>query len=179
MEVREIKKAASTIFMLGFFVGIIYSNVFAKEYIFSTGIFSDYFFEQYSVHMINDKDYLFFIMRIRLLPLFVVGIASCTKYKKLVASILILWTGFSSGLLFTAATLKLGLRGIVLCIAGILPHYICYIASYSILVIYMYTYPNNRWNYTKVMSLIIFILLGIISECYINPVIIELFIKMF
>jgi len=89
-----------------------------------------------------------------------------------------LWTGFSGGIIFTASTFKLGLKGIGLCIVSILPHFILYIAAYVILILYLYTYPNMKWNGTKTMSIIIFTMLGIISECYINPVMLEMYIDL-
>jgi len=179
LEVRDIKKAASSIFMLGFFTGIIYVNVIAKTYVASMGIFSDYFLEQYSVNHLDTKEYLFYILQIRIIPLLILSIAGCTKYKKTASSIFLLWTGFSGGIIFTAATFKLGIKGIGLCIVSILPHFILYIAAYVILILYLYSYPNIKWNSTKTMSVIIFIMTGIVSECYINPVILEIFIDLF
>lgn len=178
VEVHEVKKVASAIFMLGFLVGIIYVNVFARNYVVSMGVFSDYFLNQYSVKTIETKEYMFYIMKLRLFPFLLLAIGSSTKYKRMSAAIFVLWTGFSGGVIFAASVLKLGFKGVGLCIIGMLPHFICYIASYTVILLYLFAYPNLRWNSTKSMSVIIFILLGIISECYINPVILEMFINL-
>ena len=90
------------------------------------------------------------------------------------AGLFIIWTGFSFGLIITAAVLKLKLIGIIFCLASILPHFICYIGGYLMLLLYNMLYPESRWNGTKTFSFIIFLLLGIISECYINPGLMDL-----
>ena len=177
MEVRDVKVTASGIFMLGFIAGIIYVNVFAKSYVISMGIFCDYFLEQYIVNQIDTKEYMFYILKIRVLPLMILCIAANTKYKKIIACLFLLWTGFSGGLIFTAAVMKLGMRGIGLCITGLLPQFVCYAVLYAMIVLYLFTYPNTRWNGTKTMSVIIFMLLGIVSECYMNPVILQIYMN--
>jgi len=178
VEVRDVRITASGIFMLGFIAGIIYVNIFAKAYVVSTGVFSDYFLEQCSVNQIDTREYMFYIIKIRVLPLLILGIAANTKYKKFAASLFLVWTGFSGGLIFTTAVLKMGIKGIGLCVVGVLPQFVCYVVLYTVLLLYLFTYPNTRWNSTKTMSITIFMMLGIISECYINPVILHVFMNM-
>lgn len=178
MKIQEVKKILIVLFMVGFLSGIVYANLFAKPYIVSMGIFSDYFLEQFSSVNINIDEYFCYIFRMRIAPLIFLGIAGCTKYKKIIGSVWILWTGFSCGIILTTAVLKLNIKGIVLCLTGILPHFVCYIAAYIIVLLYLFTYPEIRWNNSKTISIILFMLLGLVSECYINPVLMEIIIKM-
>ena len=177
LRVWEVKRLSLVLFMLGFFVGIIYVNVFARNYMISVGIFSDYFLEQYSKHVIRIDEYFLRVIQIRIFPITVLGILAGTNYKKLAGSIYILWTGLLFGMLLTTAVLKLGIKGVVLCLIGVLPHYICYVSAYAMILIYMITYPDVRWNSSKTISMIIFMMLGIITECYINPVLMDIFMK--
>lgn len=177
MSIQNVKKVLLGLFMFGFLVGIIYANLFAKAYILSMGIFDDYFLSGYRGTDLNTGEYIFYIARIRMIPVFLLGIAMCTNFKKIAGGICLIWTGFSGGLILTSSVLKMGIKGILLCLIGIIPHYICYIAAYLMLLLYIFTYPDIRWSGTKSVSFLLFLLLGIISECYINPVLMDIFIK--
>ena len=170
----DIRKILSVLLLTGFFSGIIYGNLCAKEYILSLGIFNEYFLEQYSGVRLNTEEYIWYIIRIRMTTIAFLILAGCTKYKKMIVGMFIIWTGFSFGLIITMAVLKLKIQGVLLCLISVLPHFICYIAGYMILVLYYLSYPNSKWNGVKTICFISFLLLGIITECYINPVIMEI-----
>ncbi len=76
------------------------------------------------------------------------------------------------------AVMQLGIKGILLCIAGILPQGIFYAMGYGMLLTYWFRYPNSRWNRAKLLFVIIMFLAGIILETYANPVLVKLIIKM-
>lgn len=177
MRVLEVKRLSLVLFMLGFFSGIIYVNIFARNYMVSVGIFSDYFLEQYSKYALHIDEYFWHVIQIRIFPVIVLCILAGTNYKKVAGCVYILWTGLLVGILLTTAILKLGIKGILLCLIGVLPHYICYVSAYAMILIYMITYPDVRWNSSKTISMIIFMMLGIITECYINPVLMDIFMK--
>lgn len=179
MKRQEIKKLILVIFMCGFLAGILYVNMIARSYIVSMGILSDYFLEQFAENNLNTWEYMWYLLKLRVIPVILLLMLWTLRVKRIAAACLLLWTGFSSGLFLTAAVLKLGLKGILLCMIGILPHFICYIVVYGIILIYIFTYPDTRWNQTKSVCMVLFLLLGIISEYYVNPVLINIFIKAF
>lgn len=177
MRIQEVKKVFAFFFLLGFFVGIIYVNLYAKTYITSMGIFSDYFLEQFSGENLHVEEYIVFITGVRVFPILFLAILSGTRHGKAAGSVYLLWTGFSGGLILTTAILKLNVKGIFLCLVALMPHFICYIAAYIMLLLYIFTYPDVRWNHSKTVSMILFILMGIITECYLNPVLMDIFLK--
>ena len=77
-------------------------------------------------------------------------------------------------LILTAAA---GIKGIVLCVIAVMPQGVFYILSGILLFEYMLEYPVVRWNSGKTIKLIMLVLLGMITECYVNPVIIRMFLK--
>lgn len=178
VKVQEIKKITTIIITLGFLGGILYVNMFAKNYVLSMGIFSDYFLSQYAGNSIKIDEYIWYILRIRILPIMIMIIIGNTCYRRIAGTIFILWTGFLSGVILSTAVLKLSIKGVVLCVISVLPHFICYVAAYAMLLVYSLTYPNTKWNKTKTISLILFVMLGIISECYINPVLLDIYIDL-
>ena len=178
LSIQDVKKITCISFMFGFLLGIIYSNLIAKECIISTGLFDDHFIQNFSGNELNISLYIWYIIKLRIIPFLLLIVTLNTRYRRILSSIFLVWTGFSCGLILTAAILKLGIKGIGLCIVGSSPHFVSYITAYMMLFIYAFTYPAIKWNSTKTVSIILFILLGIITEVYINPVLMDIFIKM-
>jgi len=164
--------------MTGFLSGIIYINVFAKQSYLSMGIFDTYFLEQYSVSGFNTSNYIFYISKIRIIPVITLAILAATNLKRIAGICWLLWTGFSCGLILTTAVLKMGIRGIILCILAMFPHFICYFMVYLILIMYMFSFPVTKWNHSKTIYMALFLLLGIITECLFNPVVMDLYIRL-
>ena len=177
MRIQENGKHFALYYMLGFCAGILYANLFAKEYIISMGILSEYFLKQYSADDIETAEYLWYVVRIRMAPVLLLGALGCTRLRKGVVAAFILWTGFSSGLLFTSAVIKMGVKGIILCLIALIPQFLFYAAGYLALLWYLYTYPQIRWNLTKTVIFLLLLAVGMLLECYVNPVLMQLFIR--
>lgn len=173
VRIQEVRRLLLMIFMSGFLAGIIYANVIARTYIMSMGILDDYFLEQYAGRNLNSNQFLWYIIQIRFLPLVFLLFPGNIKIRRIIGFVFVLWTGFSCGLVFTMAILKLGEKGILLCAGSVLPHFICYFVTYTTVLLGLYIYPEYKWNSSRVVSTVLFFLLGIVSECHINPVIMD------
>ena len=173
MKIQENKRFLVLFCMLGFLIGIVYANLMSKEYIMSMGIFNEFFLNQYSQAEISVQEYLWYVVRIRVMP----AVLGCTKLRRGVAAGFLVWTGFCGGMIMTAAVLKMGIKGLILCLIALAPHFVFYIAGYLILLWYLFTYPESRWNLSKTVSMGLFLAVGILLECYVNPIIMELFLK--
>ena len=164
--------------LAGFVGGILYANMGARYYILATGIFSDYFLEQYVQAEISTQDYFWYILSVRVGLLAFVGLLGQVKrIRRWIVTAALVWTGFLGGLFFTAAVIKLGPMGIVFCMSAILPHVLFYIAGYGIVLWYFYSYPNAGWNSAKTIGTILTIGVGIISESYLAPIFLKIFLK--
>lgn len=105
------------------------------------------------------------------------GLCGKSGVRRLTAAGILLWTGFAAGILSVAAVLRMGLCGMLLCIAGIFPQYIFYVPAYLLLIRYYYRYPQSEWNGTKTGFTVMMIVAGILSEVYLNPGIVRWFVK--
>ncbi|MGN1167689.1 MAG: stage II sporulation protein M [Lachnospiraceae bacterium] len=177
MKIRENKKLFVFYYMLGFFAGILYANFQSKDYIASMGIFNEYFLSQYGVADIDVVNYLWYVTKIRVTPVILLSALGSTRIRKAAVTVFLLWTGFSSGLLITSAVMKMGIKGILLCLIALVPHFAFYIAGYLLLLWYLYFYPEIRWDTSKTAAFFLFLGLGILLECYVNPVIMQMFIR--
>ena len=162
---------------VGFFVGIIYENIVSKRFGVSLDIFQTYFLNQYAQIEIVAEEYLWYVAKARLFPLFGIVLAGCLKWKKVIACGVTAWTGFLAGILIVAAMMQLGIKGILFCVAGMLPHMICYVLAYSVLLLYYYRYPERRWSPAKTIFVVLNMFLGVVLETYLNPLLIKIVIR--
>lgn len=176
MKIQENRRHFVLVYMTGFLIGILYANLMSRDYITSIGILDNFFLEQYREMEINAAEFLWYVAYVRLLPVVLLFALGCTKLRKGVAVSYILWTGFSSGMILVAAVMKMGVKGIILCLISLFPQMLFYIAAYLMLLWFLYAYPTVRWNPSKTVCFLMFMVVGIILECYMNPVIMKLFL---
>lgn len=176
MKIWESKRYFVLFYMLGFLIGILYANLLSKDYITNLGIFNDYFLKQYMLSEVDTAGYFWYILKIRIMPVIFVGALGCTRIRKGIVVGVILWTGFSSGMMLTVAVMKMGVKGIILCIIALIPQFLFYIAAWLILLWFLFCYPEVKWNSSKMISFALLMAMGILLECYVNPVLVKLFI---
>ena len=174
---RNRKQFFFVLLTVGFLVGILYENIFARQYALSIGMFSDYFLQQYMQTEIVVEDYVWYIARLRILPFVIVCFLGCMKWKKVLVGICVSWTGFSLGMLAVSAVMQLGMKGMILCIVGLLPHMVFYAFAYMVLFWYLYGYPNVLWNVKKTVAIGLAFVMGVVLEGYVNPLFMKLVIK--
>lgn len=177
VKIWENKKMLAFYCMSGFLIGILYANIQSRDYITGMGIFNEYFLSRYSAEEIDVVKFLWYVAKIRFTPLVLLAALGCTRFRRGIAAAFLSWTGFSGGFLITAAVMKMGIKGVLLCLISLVPHFAFYIAGYGILLWYLYSYPRIRWNFSKTVVLALFLCLGILLECYVNPVIMQMFLQ--
>ena len=165
------------LFMAGFLGGILYTNLISRDYVAALGIFSDYFLNQYIQTDIERSSFLWYLIKVRMVPLLGVILLAGTRVRRAAVIAVLLWTGFLCGMIFTSASLKMGARGIALCIAALFPQAVFYGVGYAVLLTGLYYYPKVGWNFQKTIAVLLAICMGVAVECYINPVLVKLFLK--
>lgn len=177
MKILRSRKQLFALFMPGFLIGVLCVNLAAKRYTAEPGIFSEYFLNQFQTVKIVAREYLWYLLRLRLLPFLAVLALSMTKMRRVTAALFLIWTGISAGILISTAVLSMGIRGSFLCIAGVFPQFIFYIPAYLILLWYCWSYPRSQWNRQKTLFVVTALLLGILMEIYVNPSIVRAFLS--
>lgn len=177
MKIQGEQKYVLLAGMAGFLLGICSANLWMRQYVLDIGIFNQYFLEQYSRTDIVYEEYLWYLLKSRGIPLMILLAAAGTKYRKITVVLTTLWLGFSFGLVICTAIVKLGAKGIVLAATAIMPQGLFYAMTGILLFRYMLEYPLTRWDAGKSIRLGLFMAAGIITECYVNPVLVGLFLK--
>lgn len=159
--------------MVGFMIGILYANFGGVNYITTTGIFHEYFLNQYTNQKILSEEYFFYLLQQRIAPILLLVFASMTKFRKFAASLWMVWTGIAGGMIAVAAIIRMGIPGMLYYAALLFPHCIFYIFGYCILICEMMDSERRTWNMWKSFFLVISFAAGLVLEAYINPWILQ------
>ena len=87
------------------------------------------------------------------------------------------WAGTFGGVLLSAAAADLGMKGCLLCVTALFPQFLFYIPAFVVLLWYCYTAPQSHWNRQKTVFVILAMSLGLITELYVNPVVVKAFLS--
>lgn len=164
-------------FMAGFICGILFANLFAKEYVTESGIFDPYFLNQYARSDVPPREYIIYLCGIRILPLCFIILVGQTRIRKAMALFVLGWTGFAGGMLACAGILNMGLAGLAFLMIGLAPQLLFYALAYLVILWYFFHYPQARWNMGKTIFVILFLVAGLLTEAYVNPILMKLYLN--
>lgn len=174
MRINRSKGQLLLIFItVGFLIGIIYQNVVSGHQIITTDLFLQSNLERYLHTDVVAEKYLWYVLKERVLLLGVVLILGFLKWKKFVVAVCLGWVGFVMGVLTVSSVLQLGIKGILFCIAGLLPQGIFYGIFCSVLFVYWYWFPIRQWNKVKTIFLVLMFSVGVLVEAYVNPLLVK------
>lgn len=157
------------LFFIGFLAGIFYSNYNWKDHSNLTGIFTEIFLEELGNTRFILQKYFWYLFRARFLLCVVFGLMVFLRIRKITAALFIIWAGTLGGILLSEAVAQLGMKGSLLCAAGVLPQFLFYIPATLVFLKYCWNYPQSQWTRQKTGFVCALFLLGILSEAYINP----------
>ena len=164
---------------VGFLVGIIYENMISKSRGVSIELFQSYFLNQIGQLDIVTEEYLWYVIRARVIPFLMLLLLGTLRWKKAIVSVWVSCAGFLFGMLLVSSVIQLGIKGILFCFAICLPHMIFYVLAYGMYLMNLYRYPGGRWNGTKIVFVILMMVLGIVLEAYLGPIILKSVIRIF
>lgn len=176
--------------LLAFLAGILLANLSGKELLTNFGILNAYYLEQYTAHGI-DCDRLFCIVLLERMKavLAIVILGKLVRGRNLffiVESIL----GAMFGFLLAAAVTNLGLSGMAVMLGAMFPQWLFYQADIFLYTKYRQeietTVRYGRTEAKKWMASVgvflmfaITFLLGVLTESYLNPYLLDKILKIF
>lgn len=177
VRIEKGRRYFAAAFMLGFVGGILFANLAAKDYVTTSGIFNPYFLNQYTQSDIMGREYMLYLGSVRLLPFLLLVIAGQTKLRRILGISVVAWAGFAAGMLASGGIMNMGLQGIVFLLVGMAPQFLFYVLAYLMLLWYLFTYPQSGWNPAKTIFAGFFLTAGLLTEAYVNPILMKLFLK--
>lgn len=176
MKSRDGSKIIVSFFGICFILGVVYINLLAYDYLAMTSIFNQYYLQQFKEQTIVINDVIFQIAKIRIVPFIILFLLSYTKFSKPGVILFISWYGFLWGAYLAMGVSLLGIKGIILCVMGVLPQGFFYLPAYIMGLLYTYFKPLIKWSAVKTIVIVLSIFCGIVLECYISPSIVKWFI---
>lgn len=163
--------------VVGFLLGILYENIVSQNGMVVSELFQKTRLQQLEqIEIINEK-YFWYVAKERIFELALLCILAHMKWKKWFVGIVLGISGFLYGVLMVLAVLQLGIKGILFSTVGLLPQILFYGMAYGVLLSYWYYFPDRKWNRMKTMFVIVMFGVGIITEVYINPLLVKGIIK--
>lgn len=185
----------------GLFFGIFYAIFLAGDYLQNVGFVSDYFQVRYLQEEMDTDAFLPYLVKGRGFSFFLLWIMGSSFLGSILIYAVLCWIGFSVGIYLAAATMKFGIAGVGFSLAAVFPQVIFYIPSYGLVLWQAYAinrkragmavfnrndYFANRGNRELVFRYcvvlvagILLLFLGILTESYINPVILKKLLEKF
>ena len=148
-----------------FFVGIIAGVLIAqtKATTADTGLFSEYFLNQYASLSVN----------IEKLFLYIGGYRISAGFLPLAPAILtglIFLTGMLWGTMAGISVIQLGGKGLMICVAGLFPQIFFYIPAFGWVILWISCGGSNRKKYVFLAALgLFFLFFGVACEAALNP----------
>lgn len=187
------KKLFTVIFMAGFLLGILYTNLLGREYMDSSSLFGSYYLNSYQYIEVVSSDLFWFILQKRIMPMVIVWVLGVTALGQAAVIGVLAWVGFSGGMLVSMAVMQFGFKGLLLCLGGLFPQYLIYVPAVFLLLHKVYamskSYAREKAEAgagqlllpyaLSLIFILLFLLLGVILESYVNPSILKLVLKNF
>ena len=193
---RSIQPPLLYILPVSFFAGIFLMALLRRQLLFQTGFLDQETLYQMK-YMTVDNHLFFLYVTVKRLSLVLFLFMLSTTYLGIAAvRCFAVWAGISGGMLCGAALLRYGLRGILLILAGIFPHYLVYLPAFFMLlslcvqVCRQLCAEEGREGLGRLRRLpsgcllrlclaAAAVLLGCILESYVNPIFVTNILKIF
>lgn len=148
-------------------------------------------------YMTVDSSALFYyVLRLRMKSSLTLAVLATTYLGLAVCAGAVLWYGLSAGAFLAAVVIRYGLKGVLFAFAGILPQYILYVPAMLALLAWCETlnrsiyFSNNAggdaadgvvWpkRIAQLAVILCVLILGCLLESFMNPGLLEKFLKIF
>lgn len=171
MKMQKIQNQLLTICLaVGFLIGILYENLFSID---------DTILENITQNLQTEivaEEYIWYILKLRIIPLAVILLFGTLQAKKVLSVMVTTWTGFLAGVFMVGAVVEMGAKGLLFSFVGIFPHMIFYWLSYGMILVYLFHYPRKNWNLSRTIFVILTMVLGVVTEVYLNPPLLRLLV---
>ena len=112
------------LFFTGFLTGILIVNYIWGEQLSLIGTFTEVYLMRLKNETISFQQYIWYLIRVRGVFFLILFLAMGIRIRKIVAAFFLLWTGMSGGILLSEAVAELGMKGSILCVAGLFPQFL-------------------------------------------------------
>ncbi len=192
LNVRSNVRFLEYVFFGSFFLGILLANVSGTDRLKEFGIFNTYYLEQLQYVKIQTADLFSYIFRCRMSVFVLLIAAGLTRFWKQLYLLFVIWSGGAFGFLCVSGIVNLGPKAILLTIGSLLPQYLFYVPQVVLMLVVTERIWEKRTSSITgqrgclmagrimTMILVIFLLIsGMLSETFLNPVLLRKILRLF
>lgn len=168
------------VFTLGIILSVVYFYLFKKMLINKIDILKTTSIQNLQSIKINNIALLKYVLQERITQTLIILLCTCSAYNIILLYGVFVYLGFHVGLLLMVSVYNYSFMGILLCIVSLFPHGIFY-GLFLIEICKVAGYDDGKY-YNKGKTIIICLLyyvIGILSESFINPTIFHSFSLLF
>lgn len=179
-EFRWNKIGLSNLYVISLVMVALFLLIKYSDLLLQTSLFDKASLVALKEQSMADKPLLFMILKNRIAIVTALFLMSTTSLGTAYVYMNVLWFGACSGLFLAIVLLRYGLRGILLLLAGIFPHYLIYVPV--IILTLRLTRERRTVNgkfCAQLMVILFVVITGCLLECYVNPEIIAKLLKNF
>ena len=160
------------LFFAGLLAGILFVQTLDESSF--AGIYSEYFLNQYASLHIEYRKLLKYVGGYRFGQYaFLVCCAALPAAPFFMGGILFL-LGMTWGTLISISTVRLGLKGVLICVTGVVPQIFFYVPAFGWMLLWIWKRGSSRKKYLFFVSAgFFFLIFGIVTEVYLNPLILQ------
>ncbi len=152
----------------GLILGVVLVQLGQKSLL--PGIFGTYFLSQYASLKIDTLRLMKYTGGYRLGQYLFVVCCGAMPMAPMAMGALVLILGMVMGTMLSISTIQLGIKGILICAAGVLPQIFFYVPAFGWILLWVTHGGNSRKKYLFwAVAGSLFLIFGILSETCINP----------
>lgn len=161
-------KPGPMIFFAGIIAGVLIAQTKATTA--DTGLFGEYFLNQYASLSVNIEKLFLYIGGYRISQYLAVVCAGFLPLAPAILTGLIFLTGMLWGTMAGISVIQLGGKGLMICVAGLFPQILFYIPAFGWVILWTSCGGSNRKKYVFLAALgLFFLFFGVACEAALNP----------
>lgn len=172
------------VFFCTFFLGILLANLLQRKSENRFFMLNEYYLQQFKYTKINSNQFFFYVLENRLLIFGLLLLLSFTVIGILTHILFVTYYGLSFGFLCVMAITGFGWKGFFYVIGFLFPHYPVYLLCYLLFLKIFCKAKEGQHIEQKTMILqigvvLLFFVIGMLLEGYVNPVFLSKILKIF
>lgn len=186
------------LFMGGFILGTLAMNIWKADFMSDMELLGAASISRLKYLKVDNGALLVYVLKERLGVLAVLGLLAATGVGGIAAALYAAWMGMTAGLFLSVSVIRYGLKGILLILAGILPQCLLLIPAYLMFMSWCFGDGRKLYHLRKdygqllnkgggyyagklirLLVIIGVVIIGSIIESYVNPILLNMVLKIF
>lgn len=179
-KIRLRQLSLPNVYMLSLVITFIYLLTRKSELLMQTNLFDEASLKLLKEQTTGSNTLFFYALKERLIVVLSLFLMSTTNLSNLYVQMNVILAGAGCGFLMSVALLRYGLKGLLLLVGGMFPHYLIYGPAFCLVLQLTRNkrYMNGKF-FAQLGAVILVVITGCLLECYVNPGVVAKLLKNF